>query len=884
MLRSRASQILRRLNVLSSIRGKITFLLLTLMAVAFGAGYVNYQSFDRVDQSVRKMTDSDLPKLAQSNALIMSANNTKDAMIAVLVANNAEELEAASQKVRASSAELTSAVDSLPEEVKAEFEADLKQVRNTLRTSISARTTAFESTAQSNAMIADLQAAGAALTGALLEIADDAYFDIVVQGEDTMTSIDATLLDLVDTRFATLQALLDTRAEINFLTGVSLAMSTSKDRSMRSILSDLGISSHNRLKEALTTLEGFEAGAPVADSLQEVSAGLLKAISAGLIGRGVPRDEVLAIRQRADAILVSAVDDMLFELTIAADDAATGNREAIQGLLDNEVAFMNALLEINSALGVFQSDALKVVTAHTVDAAMREEKAMSAAAQKLVSYRDFGDGRIAEMIDQITAIAEPGLGLASFRIASIEADGSATEAANETVDAVLKIAGQASMRGLESQGTITTQAKALAADASQVKEHLMLMGWAALGLVGVALLLSYVLISRPLNAISKTTERLSQGDMSPVEGFERASDEIARIANALKVFRDGLVEKEENTRVAEAEREKNRAEQMAAVDAIGTGLAKLADGDLSYRIEAELTAGYAKLKEDFNTTAETLNETVQEVVSVAESIRNGSAEISQASNDLAYRTESQAATLEETASSIEALTNSVQSAASGSQDAAITTENARDETAESRKVVEDAVLAMQDIETSSAQIAQIIGVIDDIAFQTNLLALNAGVEAARAGDAGRGFAVVASEVRSLSHRTTDSASEIKDLISKSTQQVEHGVDLVAKTGEALRSISDRVSHISGLVGHIAESSASQANGLSEANKSVSQLDQVTQQNAVMVEETSAAGQLLSQNAEKLSGLMSHFAVSNSSELSADDDDWKENQEPQWAAE
>ncbi|MBO9473081.1 methyl-accepting chemotaxis protein [Shimia sp. R10_1] len=882
MLRSRWFQILRKLNVLSSIRGKITFLLLTLMAVAFGAGYVNYQSFDRVDQSVRQMTDSDLPQLAQSNALIMSASHTKDAMIAVLVANTAAELGEAAQKVQKSGDELTQAVGALPEETKAGFEADLAQVLQRLKSSITARTSAFAHTEQSNMMIEALQQAGAELTGALLEIADDAYFDIVIQGEDTMASIDATLLDLVDTRFATLQALLDTRAEINFLTGVSLAMSTSKDRAMRSILSDLGISSHNRLKEALATLTGFEAGAPVAESLQEVSDGLLKAISAGLIGRGVPRDEVLSIRQRADAILVSAVDDMLFELTIAADDAATGNRDAIQGLLDNEVAFINALLEINSSLGVFQSEALKVVTAHTVEDALGKEKTMAAAAGKLASYRDFGDGSIAERIDKITAIAVPGEGLAALRIKSIQADEAASDAAHATVNAVLKIAGQASMLGLDSQETITTQAVALAGDASTVKEHLKLMGWAALALIGVALLLTHFLIIRPLDGISKTTERLSQGDMSPVAGFERASDEIARIATALKVFRDGLVEKEENARVADAEREKSRAEQMAAVDAIGTGLAKLSEGDLSYRIEAELTEGYAKLKDDFNTAAETLNETVQEVVSVAESIRNGSAEISQASDDLAHRTESQAATLEETASSIEVLTNSVKSAADGSQDAASTTENASEETAESRLVVESAVRAMQDIEASSSQIAQIIGVIDDIAFQTNLLALNAGVEAARAGDAGRGFAVVASEVRSLSHRTTDSASEIKALISKSTQQVEHGVELVAKTGEALRSISDRVGHISGLVSNIAQSSAEQASGLEEANKSVAHLDQVTQQNAVMVEETSAAGQLLSQNAEKLSGLMAHFAVSDAQdaldELAQQDDG------SQWAAE
>ncbi|TNJ39955.1 HAMP domain-containing protein [Phaeobacter sp. B1627] len=462
-------------------------------------------------------------------------------------------------------------------------------------------------------------------------------------------------------------------------------------------------------------------------------------------------------------------------------------------------------------------------------------------------------------------MAAPDSGLAFFRIKSIEADSAADQAVGDTVEAVLRIANQASLRGLASQDGITEQALGIASNAIEVKSRLEQFGWIAIGFVVVTLLLSHMLIVRPLNAISLTTERLSQGDMSPVKGFERSSDEIARIAGALTVFRDGLVEKEELTRIAEQERAENQAHQNAAVSAIGNGLARLAAGDLAYRIEEELTEGYAQLKQDFNATAHTLNMTVVDVVNVAESIRNGSSEINQASDDLSHRTESQAATLEETAAALEQLTASVRSAAEGARDAANTTNEARSQALESGKVVEDAVVAMKDIEDSSAQISQIISVIDDIAFQTNLLALNAGVEAARAGEAGRGFAVVASEVRGLSQRTADAAREIKTLISKSSDQVKSGVDLVGRAGHALQNISERVTHISNLVSNIADSTGEQATGLGEANIAVAQLDQVTQQNAAMVEETNAAGQLLGADAKKLVDLMSNFSVAHSPE-------------------
>ena len=252
--------------------------------------------------------------------------------------------------------------------------------------------------------------------------------------------------------------------------------------------------------------------------------------------------------------------------------------------------------------------------------------------------------------------------------------------------------------------------------------------------------------------------------------------------------------------------------------------------------------------------------TVVEVINSASSIRNGAAEISQASDDLSHRTESQAATLEQTAAALDEMTASVKSAAEGAKSVEETMKKARLEAVDSGSVVENAVAAMTEIEGSASHISQIIGVIDDIAFQTNLLALNAGVEAARAGEAGRGFAVVASEVRALAQRSSEAAMEIKNLIGNSSKQVERGVELVGKAGEALNSIVDQVTNISQMVSEIADGASEQSTGLGEINIGVTQLDQVTQQNAAMVEEATASSHMLNSDAEKLSELVARFRV------------------------
>ena len=305
--------------------------------------------------------------------------------------------------------------------------------------------------------------------------------------------------------------------------------------------------------------------------------------------------------------------------------------------------------------------------------------------------------------------------------------------------------------------------------------------------------------------------------------------------------------------------------RVQAVNAIGQGLARLADRDLEQRIETTFIPAFEQLRLDFNSSLEKLQSTLVQIGSGAGSIQSGSQEISSASDDLSRRTEQQAASLEETAAALDEITATVNKTAGGARHAREVVVSATADAEKSGEVVAMAVKAMGAIEASSLEISQIIGVIDEIAFQTNLLALNAGVEAARAGDAGRGFAVVASEVRALAQRSAAAAKEIKTLISASSLQVKNGVDLVGETGRALHRIAVQVADINAVVTEIAASAQEQATGLVQVNSAVNQMDQVTQQNAAMVEESTAATHSLSQEAEELYRLVSQFKVGGASQ-------------------
>ena len=372
----------------------------------------------------------------------------------------------------------------------------------------------------------------------------------------------------------------------------------------------------------------------------------------------------------------------------------------------------------------------------------------------------------------------------------------------------------------------------------------------ALGMLGLILWTARAaqkLVVSPLVETAATMQRMANGDTSVVvEGIERP-DEIGQVARAMQVFRE-----------AEEGRRQAAAEQAQVVSALSAGLARLAAKDLEHQLDEPFPPAYELLRENYNAAVASLAEALRIVRIGTASVQGSISEIGAAAHDLALRNEAQAARIAETARAMDAVTGIVHETATGAQAVSSTITQADREAGEGGEVVRRAIEAMAAIEHSAQEIGQIISVIDGIAFQTNLLALNAGVEAARAGEAGKGFAVVATEVRALAQRSADAAQSIKALITTSGEQVGAGVELVRESGTRLEAIVRRISEISALTGSIAGSASRQAANLTQINAAMSEMDRMTQQNAAMVEESSAATRSLAAEAVRLNELVANF--------------------------
>ena len=381
-------------------------------------------------------------------------------------------------------------------------------------------------------------------------------------------------------------------------------------------------------------------------------------------------------------------------------------------------------------------------------------------------------------------------------------------------------------------------------------------------------------VATPVIAMTNAMTKLAAGDTNLTVPAAGRADEIGKMADAVEVFRQNAAEnrrleqeanaqrsQSEEQRRRTAEQERIRAEAMAqATTGLADGLKQLSAGNLGVQLTQSFAEEFEGLREDFNRSVMQLRETMTAVAESTSSIDSGSREISQSAEDLSKRTEQQAASLEETAAALDQITANVANSSKRAEEARAVAIQANENARHSGAVVANAVDAMGKIEQSSNQISSIIGVIADIPFQTNLLALTAGVEAARAGEAGKGFAVVAQEVRELAQRSATAAKEIKDLIRNSSAEVGNGVKLVSDTGEALKTIESYIVTINQHMDAIATSAREQSVGLSEVNTAVNQMDQVTQQNAAMVEEANAAGATLANEASRLRGLIGQFQL------------------------
>ena len=413
-------------------------------------------------------------------------------------------------------------------------------------------------------------------------------------------------------------------------------------------------------------------------------------------------------------------------------------------------------------------------------------------------------------------------------------------------------------------------------------------------------------ISGPIRRMTRSMTQLAEGDLEvDVPSLDRR-DEIGRMASAVQVFRDNAVKVEQMTadlearerearanvtkreagereaqehlakmRTMAAELEAREKEAQDQVERISRSVAKfgaifeaMARGDLKLRADGDLDASFRRLGADTNAMADKLTEIVDRIHGASSTISAAVTQVATGSGELSNRTEQQASTIEETSASMEQLSSTVRQNADNAQQANQLAAKAREVAVKGGEVVTETVEAMGRIEDSSKKVADIMGVIDDIAFQTNLLSLNASVEAARAGDVGKGFAVVASEVRSLAQRAAESSKEIQALITESGTQVRIGVELVNRTGGTLEEIMASIKSTADIVAEIAAASREQSQGLEEVNVAMAQMDDMTQRNAAMVQEFAAASQSMRDEVARLADLMTFFDTGKQPQIAA----------------
>ena len=489
-------------------------------------------------------------------------------------------------------------------------------------------------------------------------------------------------------------------------------------------------------------------------------------------------------------------------------------------------------------------------------------------------------------------------------------------AANEMLDKTMS--GLAKEFAKLAEETAESQHAALSTTRSDMEGTISIAStmelWIAISAAVIGLLFAWLIarsVTGPVNRMTSTMVALAGGDNEVHVPALADKDEIGEMAKAVQVFKENAIQK---VRMDEAERQRHEAELKAAeaqrqrdlavgkeiadlisavsqgdlasrlnlhdkegfyktmsvgintlTDTVDTAISDiarvikaLAEGDLSQRITKDYKGAFDGLKNDINATSVKLSEIVGQIGEATEAISQASAEVSSGSADLAERTEQQASSLEETAASMEELGATVRTSSENAQRANKMARDARGAAEEGSVVAGSAIDAMKQIADASRKITEIIGVIDEIAFQTNLLALNAAVEAARAGDAGKGFAVVAQEVRVLAQRSAQASKEIKTLILNSDNQVQSGVELVKKAGDSLRGIGKGVQDVAALISEIAGASQEQASALDEINSAVASMDEMTQKNAALVEETTAAAQSMAGQASDLRCQMAFF--------------------------
>lgn len=898
----------------------VALIVMGLMTLATIAG--GLVSFNQIARQIGIITDERVPVIENATNLILSTTGLTRILSNLSSVETKESLSDLERGINDQVEQTRVWVDALEPGTRAELDLVLNDVHASLLELHTARHGTIVDAELIAQTILNLDRVNKSVGTATFDQVDAAYFDLIIGSETAITAIGDTLTNLVERDFKKLSLAQQVRSEVNLLSGIVIALSGSDDKSLTSILTDISISSHERLKKLVDALEEMGLDEEEIAPLRRTVTGFAN-IEGGISGFGSTaqnysrveteaslQTSVLALRRDADSALANLIDFLLFDLTIEAETASESNSDAINGLMGEQVQKMQDLLTFDAALKQLVADILNGAMAADESALVIAQERITASVAKLTSSIPAGLEELESGLAEILRTADTKTGIISIRreqLAAIAHSNQADRTAAENVKKISDHAAEIKVAGLREVARVGAQLQ------DKINQLWLTMG--IISAVCVALLFgTNVFVRRsvvkPLNELCDITENLSQGDMAPIDFSKNVGGELGRMAAALSVFRDNTIKMEElrtRNKEQEARAEEERQAMFAllakeigtVVDSASRGdfsmrvehkfddraiarladslntlmnstesgleeavtvMAGLAEGDMTRRMVGQYEGSFEKLKQDSNRMAEKIGEIVRDIATATQTVQGASEEINTGATDLASRAESQAASLQETAAAMEQISATVKTNAAHASSANALAVKTRERAERGREVVSETVLAMVDIQESSAEIGEIVATIESIAFQTNLLALNAAVEAARAGEAGKGFAVVASEVRTLAQRSGEAAKTIKELILKSTENVAIGDGLVADTDKALSEILEDVRSVAKTVEEITNASEEQTTGVEEVSVTVNQMDEITQQNATLADRSAAAARSLGEQSKTLVDLVGFFSI------------------------
>ncbi len=859
------------MRAMGSIGAKIFLILLAMGATSAIGGLMITSAFDRITVNVGNLTDKDLPTLAQTSDVSEAVSQAQKALINLLLASDDEELQTAYAGEADALHHIEEILPNLNSDATKTFQAELMDVNKALKALVENRSLEFIAAEQINGQVSELARATIAAQSQLARAAQDAKVRMRASSQKIVEFMDTSLKNMVEREFAAIQMLMQLRTDVALLAVDALAIETASTPEERRERIKIAEEFLGQTEASLRTVLDNPA---IRDEFAETQAAV--AAWAQLIN-AADRSHLNQLRDaelqqyKADTELAGQIDNMMMMLQFASEHVGASNLESTNELFGNEVNKLLQLLNINNRLALFRSTSLELVVMDNQQGAILIGKRLPGLYQGLLKAIDKAEVNLrADAKDKIDALVAEDGGILNTKIFSLDARDAARDSSLAAAVAMTEIAETATQLSQSSRDEIGNIANEVSGDVASATDRLNTILIVTTVVIILGIFLTFQFILRPLVRLSETTERLAGGDRSPVDGFNRAGTEISRIARALTVFRDGLVEKEETEDRVKTEREARQAQQTLAVNALATGLERLSEGDLTARVTEELEGGYKKLRDDFNAAVERLEQSVRVVSNSGRSIVGNSSDISTLAQDLSQKSAETADTLADTASSLSRLSESITGTAKASSSVSVSVQEAHTTATSSIKVVDETITAMRDLQASSEKIAQIIGVIDGIAQQTNLLALNAGVEAARAGSVGKGFAVVASEVRQLANKSKAAADEISHLVRESSEQVEMGSELVQRTGQAISEISETVSNAANRMSEIASAAEEQSGDLQSINHAMIGLDNTTKTNDQLFQGVTQSSVGLSEEAQAMQEAIDRFRVGHTDSVLRED--------------